>query len=211
MQRILVVVAFVFIGISLALFLWQQRVKQVDDDNSRALAAAANDSGNQFLVNGQPVRIEVDGVVRNFDVDDDLSITASLQAIALQDRGGLANETPGTLLPTLSVSGCQVDPANGIGISTRQPLAAFRWHWSAVCANPGEHDLSLRLSFLLDHGADPGTSDPTAYRWSTTVTSHDPLGRRLMSLVDFLSPLVALVTGVWALYEKMRPQKSATP
>jgi len=210
MQRILVVVAFVFIGISLALFLWQQRVKQVDDDNSRALAATANDSGNQFLVNGQPVRIQVDGVVRDFDVDDDLSITASLQAIALQDRGGLANETPGTLLPTLSVSGCQVDPAKGIGISTQQPLAAFRWHWSAVCPNSGEHDLSLRLSFLLDDGADPGTSDPTAYRWSTTVTSRDPLGKGLMSLVDFLSPVVALLTGVWALYEKMRPQKPAS-
>jgi hypothetical protein len=200
----------VFLAITLSTIAWLYHMKR-EDDASQALWQSQNDSNNAFLVNNHPVEVHIDGLLANFDDDDALDLNLTLVPISIPMNGstdGLADEESGILTPTITMSDCKVEPETSYGIRTDQPLAAFTWHWSAVCHEPGKHDVSALINFTLDQAADAGTSDPIAYHWWATVTSRDPLYKRLTALLAITGTIITLVSSALALYEKIRPHNA---
>jgi len=200
-QRFFLIVAVVFLAVTLSTIAWLYHMKR-DDDASQALWQAQNNSNNAFLVNNRAVQVHVDGLLANFDDGNALDLSLTLVPYSVpsdEPTDGLANEAPGVLIPTIKVSGCKVDPESSYGIRTDQPLEAFTWHWSAVCADAGKHDVAVLINFTLDQDADAGTSDPVAYNWWAAVYSHDPLPKRLTALLAVIGTMITLVSSALAL------------
>jgi hypothetical protein len=209
-QRSMLVVAIVFFSIALSSVVIVRSEKNAQNAATVDLLREANDNGSDaFLVDGRAVRVHVEGLQKQFNVDNALGVTLSLPRYT-GPTDGFANETPGSLVPTLKLSGCRVQPDKADGIRTEQPIEAFTWHWGVTCRHPGQHDLSILVRFVIDAGADAGTSDPVAYNWSASVNSTDDTFTIVTELFGVLGTLVTVVSGASALFDKIKPQARTT-
>jgi hypothetical protein len=154
--------------------------------------------GNEFGVEGQLVDAVVDPFPRSVSINNSLIITLRLKP-AMPGASpppalppGVANETNGTLTPTLSGPDCTVTPQDGASqaMSTAQTsLDAFVWTWSIDrCETSGDKAVLLSLKYA----GDGPTSDPNPLE----VVAHIDVTEG--PSLDAASRIVAIVTGLLA-------------
>jgi hypothetical protein len=154
--------------------------------------------GNEFGVEGQLVDAAVDPFPRSVNINDSLIITLRLKSATPgaspppMPPPGVANETNGTLTPTLSGPDCTVTPQGGASqtMSTSQTsLDAFVWTWSIDrCETSGDKAVLLALKYA----GDGPTSDPNPLQ----VVAHINVTEG-PSLVG-ASQVVVIITGLLA-------------
>lgn len=189
-RRTALSLASLFFVLTVALFLLNQRAKQNSADVQRSLEASHGNSGNQFLLEGKPVEARLEGVPDTLNVSDSFEPTLALKYIDVKDTQFLANEVGGTLIPELSVPGCQTNADQAPNKDTHQHIEAFVWRWNVICSSSGKRNLEIMLAF--QPGSAPMGSDPLAYRYSQTILVRS--GPSLEFITGILGVLTAIMT-----------------
>jgi hypothetical protein len=169
----------------------------------------AGNSGPDFLLNGQPVRIAFDVEPLDVKLGDSTRIVMSVRRLNLPkgyNTSGLANEVDGTLAPYLSApSDCPVSQ-NQRAFPTSTTVQYLHWEWSVACTGEGAKQFAVALVYAQNVAQPSGNSTlfvppvsqpaPTSFQKDFAITVHRPISQALLGfasslLVAIVAPLIA--------------------